>query len=265
MPLETLSPSRAGDYKHCPRLFAFRVVDRLEEPVSVQQARGTTAHLALQRLFDLPPSDRVADRLYSLFREAWSELRSTEPYSDLFAGDIEAERRWGLSAMSLLANYFALENPGEFDPLERELEMLEEIDGMVIRGILDRLDRRSDNRLVVTDYKSGAAPAQRFARPAFFGLKVYSTLVRRSMGETPAEIRLLYLTGPTIQRMQIDDVMLDGVETQLRALWDAIDRALETGDFPARPGRRCSWCPFRDRCPANATASGPPGDLAGVA
>ncbi|MCZ6631289.1 MAG: PD-(D/E)XK nuclease family protein, partial [Actinobacteria bacterium] len=43
--LETLSPSRAGDFKTCPQLFKFRAIDRLPEPTSIYQARGTTAHL----------------------------------------------------------------------------------------------------------------------------------------------------------------------------------------------------------------------------
>src|SRR5690606_13238309 len=57
--LETLSPSRAGDFKTCPLLFKFRAVDRLPEPVTPHQARGTAAHLALHRLFDLPGGQRT--------------------------------------------------------------------------------------------------------------------------------------------------------------------------------------------------------------
>ena len=249
MPLETLSPSRASDYKQCPLLYKFRAIEQLEEPVSVQQARGTTAHLALERLFDLPAPERTPDRLYGLFRTAWTELRATDEYGGLFE-DLEEERGWGMSAMSLLANYFAIEDPADFDPLDRELDLLEDLGGMTIRGILDRIDRTGDGRLVITDYKSGAAPPERYARPAFFALKIYSALIRRRTGETPAEVRLLYLNGPTLYRMSITDSMLDGVEVQLRALWEAIERALETDHFPPRPGWRCRWCAFQNRCDA---------------
>lgn len=249
MALETLSPSRASDYKQCPQLFKFRSIDRMAEPVTVHQARGTTAHLALERLFDLPKQDRTPERLYELFRSAWTELRSSDEYSDLF-GDVETERQWGLSALRLLANYFSIESPTDFDPLDRELDMLEEVDGMHIRGILDRMDRRSDGRLVITDYKTGRAPSERFARPAFFALKIYAALIRRRVGEAPAELRLLYLNGPTLYRMDVTEHQLDGVERQLRALWSAIDRAMETDHFPPKPGRLCGWCAFKQNCPA---------------
>jgi putative RecB family exonuclease len=247
--LTTLSPSRAGDFKTCPQLFKFRAVDRLPEPTSVYQARGTTAHLALQRLFDHPAVDRSPDLLYNLFREAWTELRGDEEFESLFE-DTEAERTWGLESMELLANYFGIEDPTSFDPVDRELDMLEDLDGIVIRGILDRMDRDEDGRLVITDYKTGSAPPERYALPAFFALKIYALLIRRRSGETPKEIRLLYLNGPTEYRLGIDDRQLDAMDGQLRALWNAIERAMTSGRFPTRPGRLCDWCSFRGICPA---------------
>jgi putative RecB family exonuclease len=247
--LETLSPSRAGDFKTCPQLFKFRAIDRLPEPTSIYQARGTTAHLALQRLFDHPSTERSPERLYDLFREAWTELRGSEEFDELFANTDE-ERQWGVESLELLANYFSIEDPTGFDPVDRELDMLEDLDGITIRGILDRIDRDDDGRLVITDYKTGKAPPERFALPAFFALKIYALLIRRGTGETPKELRLLYLNGPTLYRLDIDDRQLDAMDSQLRALWNAIDRALATQTFPTRPGTLCNWCSFQEICPA---------------
>lgn len=247
--LERLSPSRASDFKVCPQLFKFRSIDRLPEPVTVHQARGTTAHLALQRLFDLDATERTPETLYDLFRQAWGEVRSDDEYTDLFSS-VEEERAWGLQSLTLLANYFAVEDPAAIEPLDRELDMLENLDGIVIRGILDRIDRDSDGRLVITDYKTGKAPPERFAIPAFFALKIYGVLIRKRTGETPRELRLMYLNGPTMYRLEIDDAQLDAMDKQLRALWAAIERAMATERFPARPGRLCDWCAFQAMCPA---------------
>src|SRR5205085_8004468 len=59
-----LSPSRAADFKQCPLLYRFRVVDRLPETPSRAQVRGTVVHAVLERLFTLP-ADRKSTRLNS--------------------------------------------------------------------------------------------------------------------------------------------------------------------------------------------------------
>jgi putative RecB family exonuclease len=247
--LETLSPSRAGDFKTCPQLFKFRAVDRIPEPTSIYQARGTTAHLALQRLFDHPLDERTPDLLFDLFREAWTEIRGEDEFEGLFT-TVEDEREWGVESMTLLANYFSIEDPKSFEPEDRELDMLEDLDGMMIRGILDRIDRDRDGALVITDYKTGKAPPERYALASFFALKIYALLIRNKLGETPKELRLLYLNGPTLYRLPVDDRQLDAMDGQLRALWAAIDRAMGSGRFPARPGNLCNWCSYQEICPA---------------
>jgi putative RecB family exonuclease len=130
--------------------------------------------------------------------------------------------------------------------------MTEDLDGIVIRGILDRIDRDSDGQLIITDYKTGKAPPERYALPAFFALKIYALLIRRRTGETPKEVRLLYLNGPTLYRLEVDDHQLDGMDNQLRALWTAINRAISTNRYPPKPGRLCDWCSFQNICPAFA-------------
>ena len=42
-----LSPSRASDFKQCPLLYRFRAVDRLPEPPTKAQVRGTPVHSVL--------------------------------------------------------------------------------------------------------------------------------------------------------------------------------------------------------------------------
>ena len=252
MGLQTLSPSRAGDFKTCPQLFRFRAIDHLPEPTTVYQARGTTAHRALQRLFDLPAEQRTPDALYDLFRAAWAEARATEEYADLFAS-VEEERAWGLESLRTLANYFAVEDPASFDPLEREMDLREDLDGITIRGILDRMERRPDGGLVISDYKTGKAPPEQYALSAFFALKIYALLIRQRTGSTPDAVRLIYLggpNGPVVYEIPVSDAQLDAMDRQLRALWATIDRAIDHDDFPPRPGPLCDWCSFRDICPA---------------
>ncbi len=250
--LERLSPSRASDFIQCPKLFEYKTILRLPEPTTVHQARGTAAHTALEHLFDLDPEERNAERLYDLFRAAWTEMRSEEEYLGLFES-VEEERAWGLASMELLRNYFTVEDPALIAPVERELDMLEEItDGVTIRGILDRLDETPDGDLIIVDYKTGKAPPERYAGTAFFGLKIYAALIRKRTGRTPVEVRLLYLNGPTLYRLAITDDALDATEQKMANLWQRIETAIEADNFPPSPSKLCDWCSFQEICPAFA-------------
>lgn len=250
--LETLSPSRAGDFKHCPQLFKFKAIDKIETPPTVYQARGTTAHLALQRLFDHAPAERSPELLYDLFREAWIELKDDE-FPELFP-NLDEERSWGIESLEILANYFGVEDPTAFEPLDRELDMTQQVGDITIRGILDRMEERPEG-LVITDYKTGKAPPERYAIPAFFALKIYALLIRERTGRTPVALRLLYLNGPTVYEIPVNDDQLDAMAKQLEALWTAINRAITADNFPTRPGRLCDWCSYRDICPAFAEST----------
>ena len=255
--LGTLSPSRASDFKTCPQLYKFKSIDRIPTEPTIHQARGTTVHLALERLFHEPQPDRTPERLYDLFREAWAELKPGE-YADLF-DSVEEEQSWGVESLNMLATYFSVEDPTSFEPKALEMDLLVDIDHMKIRGILDRMevvteagpDGAERTALVITDYKTGKAPGERYANQAFFALKIYALLIRTTQGVTPNRLRLLYLTGPTEYTMEITDAQLDAMRAQLAALWGAIERAIATDTWPAKTSALCDWCDFKDTiCPA---------------
>jgi putative RecB family exonuclease len=77
----SLSPSRAADFKTCPLLYRFRSIDRLPERPTPDQLRGTLVHAVLDRLFDLPAADRVAQRAAELVEPEWR--RMAEEQADL--------------------------------------------------------------------------------------------------------------------------------------------------------------------------------------
>jgi len=258
--MKRVSPSRLSDFKQCPQLFKFRSIDRLMEPATIYQARGTTAHLALQRLFGGDASERTPERLFDLFRQAWAEVRNEE-YTHLFE-TVEEERVWGIESLELLANYFTVEDPTKIDPVDCELDLIEEVQDVTVRGILDRIDEDAAGDLVVTDYKTGKAPPERYALPAFFALKIYALLTRRHFGRAPVELRLLYLNGPTLYSLAVTEQQLDAMERQIQALWTAIKAAIEKEAFPPRPSRLCDWCSFQGICPAFGGTGEPTPDMA---
>ncbi|MXY73344.1 MAG: PD-(D/E)XK nuclease family protein [Acidimicrobiia bacterium] len=259
-PLANLSPSRASDFKTCPQLFKFRHVDKLPAVPTPAQARGTAVHLALERLFLLPPAERHPERLLELFDVAWEDTLQKDEYREVFADDPESREDFHRSSRKVAEKYFQIEDPRTLEPLERELHislMIDEGDSrrdnhkqLEIRGVIDRLDPAPGGGLVITDYKTGRAPPLRFADSGFFALKVYALMVQENRQKTPDLVRLLYLGSSEAHSLPVSATQLRGVKKQLRALWWAIDRAISTGAFPTRKTRLCDWCSYQSICPA---------------
>src|ERR1700684_840236 len=73
-----LSPSRAADFKQCPLLYRFRAIDRLPEPSSTAQLRGSVVHAALEQLYGLPAAERGPQIVDALVGPAWEKVIAPE-------------------------------------------------------------------------------------------------------------------------------------------------------------------------------------------
>jgi putative RecB family exonuclease len=247
-----LSPSRAADFKQCPLLYRFRAVDRLPEPPTAAQLRGTVAHAALEQLYGLPAARRGPDRAAALVAPAWDRIIAAEPE---LAGVLDTEGQAQLLAdvRALLAGYYRLEDPRGFDPqgCEQRIEV-ELSDGTLLRGVVDRIDVAATGELRVVDYKTGKAPsaAQALAESkAMFQMKFYAVALLRSRGILPARLRLIYLNGGQVLDYSPEHDELVRFEKTLMAIWQAIRSAGASGDFRPSPSRLCDWCAHRALCP----------------
>ncbi len=252
----SLSPSRAADFKSCPQLYKYRAIDRLPEPPSPPAVRGTLVHAVLEQLFDLPPGERTLATAVGLLPSVWQRVRALDPDAVALSGAWQesepgAEAAWLASAEALLAAYFGLEDPARYQPAGRELKLETTLDGgLVVRGVLDRLDEAPDGRLRVVDYKTGRSPNPGFEAAAMFQLRFYAVLLQRTRGVVPAVLRLMYLGDSTFLEYAPSEAELKATERVLTALSEAIETARVTDDWHPSPGARCGWCPFADICPA---------------
>jgi putative RecB family exonuclease len=249
--LATLSPSRGSDFKSCPLKYRLRVVDKLPEPPSREATRGTVVHAVLERLYDLPAAERTLERAAALLGPAWEQVAAEEPDVAALFGPGDDLAGWLESAHALLANYFALEDPARLEPAERELYVTHDLPALGVRlhGYVDRLDRAPTGALRVVDYKTGKAPGESYEASALFQLKFYALLLWRSQGVIPDALRLIYLGDVVVVDYRPDEEELRRFERTLVALWQAISRATETGDWRPRRSTLCGWCGFQAYCP----------------
>lgn len=249
LPLPTsLSPSKVSTFKDCALAFRFSAIDKLPEPPSMPAIKGTTVHRALELLFADAPADRSAARAQECLDEALTEMQVDDEYLSLGLDD-DAAREFAADAATMVERYFGLEDPRAIVPVGLEMMLEADIDGLLVRGIIDRLEE-VDGELVVTDYKTGRAPSIAQEQSRLGGVHFYAFLCQRVLGRIPSKVQLVYLgKQPQVITTTPSEQSIRGMEKKIAAIWSAVERACERDDFRPKQSALCNWCSFKEYCP----------------
>jgi putative RecB family exonuclease len=249
-PPRSLSPSKVNAFCDCALAFRFTAIDRLPDQPSIWTVKGTLVHRALERLFWYHPQGaRTPAVATAELAHAWDELQSDPEYAMLGLTAEEAEA-FRLDAATLIEHYFDLEDPNAVVTVGVEITLEATIGGVLMRGIIDRLDIGPDGELVVVDYKTGRAPSLFHERSKLTGVHLYALLCQEVLGRPPAQVRLLHLREPLSLTAEPSEQALRGHRAKTGAIWSAIERACRNEDFRPRPSSLCNYCRFREFCPA---------------
>lgn len=251
LPLPTsLSPSKVTSFKDCALAFRLSAIDRLPEPPSPAATKGTLVHRALQLLmYGHEPEGRTREAAAACLERAAAEVLDAGTVAALGL-DEEAVGAFVADATVLVDGYFALEDPREVRVLGTELLLAADLGGLLLRGIIDRLELGPDGELVVTDYKTGRAPGAGYEQSKLVGVHFYAYLCEAVLGRRPARIRLLHLREPMSITTVPTDQSIRGLAVQAGAVWAAVRRGCAAEDFRPKPGRACAWCAYHEYCPA---------------
>lgn len=241
-----LSPSSAALYQQCPRKWRHRYVDRLPDPPGEPALVGTFAHLVLEHLLQLPAGQRSQDAAKKLARKHWPEIEREPDYEALrLTADQAKSFRW--KAWEAIAGLWALEEPDDTEVHATEHEVQVDIAGVPFRGIIDRVDIVRDS-LVITDYKSGKAPSERFRNKPLKQVLLYAAAVQATFGRQPLGARLHYLGQRTLS-VRVTPSNLGAAVHELSSTWSSLIDDCERNEFAVSTGPLCAWCPFVGECP----------------
>ncbi len=246
----SLSPSKVSSFKSCPLSFRFANIDKLPEATTIHQLRGTLVHSVLERFFWEVPSDRRNSEAVSQCLDlVWGEVQGDADLESLTP--TESDRlRLRSDIDKLVRSDLELEDPKAVNAVGVEIMLEAEIDGALMRGIIDRLDITDGGDLVVIDYKTGRVPSPTYYQTALQGVNLYALLCEKVLGEPPRSVRLHYLSGPAVIESNPTPQSVKGTRIRAGAVWKAIGRACETEDFRPKPSALCKWCSFTEFCPA---------------
>jgi putative RecB family exonuclease len=238
-----------GAFTACPLAFRFSYVQRLPEPPSAPASKGTLVHRALERLHDRAAQDRTIEAALADLAVAATELEAHPEFaglelsSEAWAGFIE-------DAATYVHRYFELEDPTTVNAVGLELKLEADLGSVRLRGIIDRLDLTADGELVVTDYKTGNAPSERWEQKSLAGVHLYALLCEHTFGVRPAKVQLLYLSKPEAIVSVPTNSTVRGVEIKSAAIMKAVETACTRNDFRPHQSALCNFCSFQEFCPS---------------
>ena len=247
-PPTTLSPSRIDSFLSCPLAFRFSSLDGLFDPPTEATVRGTMVHRALEHFYANPNADRTEDALHSSVDQMLEEFSDD---ADVLYLDLTGEKfeRLGSECNKLAFNTLDMEDPISVNPVGLEVRIEATFGDVTLRGIIDRLERNTDGKLVITDYKTGRAPGPSFEKKALAGVHFYALLCQREFSEDAAELRLMYVKSSQTISARPTNKTISFVEQRLTAVHKAISQACESGQFATRKSALCNFCSFRTWCP----------------
>ncbi|MGH9179160.1 MAG: RecB family exonuclease [Acidimicrobiales bacterium] len=246
----SLSPSAVASFTDCALAFRYSAIDGLPEVPSAPTAKGSLVHRALERLYwSVPAGRRSPAAAQDQLRMAWDELSSSPEFAGL-ALDGDGVEEFVADAGALVANLFRLEDPNSVEAIGVELKLEAQLGSLRLRGVIDRLDLLPDGSLVVTDYKTGRAPAPGHENRGLAGVRFYAYLCEQMLGRRPARVQLLHLREPVAILAVPSEQSLRGLVNRTSAVWAAVEHACSEEDFQPQPSALCGYCSFRSLCPA---------------
>lgn len=235
-----LSPSQADSYHRCPRRYVLERRLRLGDPTSVYAHFGQLTHDVLERAERevIGTGARHADlnRVLEIVDEVWEEADFETPGHDA---------AWKEKAVEMLTRLYE-RWPGKGFPVEVELDVDMEIDGVRWVGRIDRLEQTEDGYRII-DYKSTATAPTLTEAAESLQLAFYTLAVSSQRGEVVAAEMWFPRTGATkITTRAFQLHRLDEITDRMGQITDSI----RSENWEPRVGLGCKSCVFKRSCPA---------------
>lgn len=235
------SHSQASLFDKCPRRWWFKYVAGLPDPAGDDARRGSLVHVILEYLSLRSPGDRTPDAAWDIATTHWTD---EEPVSLRRSAWVHVMR--------------ALRLPDVVNPeaVATELKFTVELNGVPFSGAIDRV-AHGHRGLVVTDWKDGKVPEhpddRRNKRFQVLNYAAVLPLLDTPM-DRPRDASLVYTAHGQVQNYPVTDKALAVSTGWLRNVWDRLQSARQTGEFPEKPSALCSWCPAVAVCPPGMDA-----------
>lgn len=253
-PPQYLSPSSVSTWQQCPLKFKYSRIDKLVDPPTDATVLGNFVHDVLEGLLRLPQADRTVPAAQTLMRDLWNgeyeakaeDVLTKKTSSSKLPAAIH-EFRW--KAWWCVENYFEMENPQAVSFEGLEDYVVGSIGDVPMRGYIDRW-HRTDEGIVIGDYKTGKTPRPQWRSDKFQQLAIYALLLGEIQKTSVQRMELLYLKDGVRLTQPVEEPVLAAVAESVHVVYDELLTSCESGNFETKRSRLCDWCAYKPFCPA---------------
>ena len=234
-----LSASAVQSYETCPLRFKLEREWKIPGEVPAAMQYGASMHRVLCAYYDSVRFGRILsdEQVLDLFRTDLRDAHISDSYQrELYETQGVAQLRDFLASVRRRLQPNVLHTEESFET---------KIGETTIVGRIDRMDKASDGRIVITDYKTGKPQSQEDADESL-QLSIYALAARQKWGYRVEKIAFHNLDDNSTVFTRRDDAQLQ--EAGLRVEEVAADIA--AGDFEPTPGFHCRSCAYHSLCPA---------------
>jgi DNA helicase-2/ATP-dependent DNA helicase PcrA len=230
-----LSASDIDTYRICPLKYKFARVFRIPQEPTIHQRFGIVLHQVLERFHS--SGGGPMSSLMELFEASWRRSGF---------GESDDEKQFRERALGALERYWRQDQESDARPVWFERSFAFRLGPHLLRGRVDRVDRRPDGSYELIDYKTGKAKTADELREDV-QLSLYQMGARESWRlETSAQSYFYVLTGEKVPVAHSDEE-LERVKTTVAGIAGGILKQ----DFEPKPSPDvCRLCDYRIICPA---------------
>lgn len=241
-----LSGSSLNTFMNCAKQWEYAYVQRIKRPPRLKMLLGTAAHTAVEK--DLlhkieTGEDLPREEVVDTFRDEFVSLSAD---SDDDTDDPGALTDSGIKTIGVWRDVVAPATR----PKHVELHVQYKLNGIVIDGTLDEVEEDD----LIRDWKFTGKTPDRRGGQYLLNMIGYGIGYRQLTGKVESGIQLDFMVRLK-QPKHVPVVSGPIPDESIHAyagIVDSVVRSIEAGLFPANGLRSgaCSWCGYRDICPA---------------
>ena len=244
--MKPLSYTQIALYQSCPLHYKLQYIDGLKPKDKWYFSFGSTLHLCAQYFFKVrvPPSPSL-EELLQFYEQNWI----SEGYESA-----EEEANYETYGREILSKFWEIHSADFRMPVAVERIFYIDIEGVKLRGYLDRVDKLDSGRLSIVDYKSNQGLFTQDDLEKNLQLTLYQLAAEQTWHLPVERLTLYHLRSNTPCSCAARD------ETRLeeaRHLVLAVAKNITEGKFPAIENQYCP-CDFAEHCPYYRQQIAPP-------